>query len=219
MEEEAIHTLRGEAALALADIINSFGVVLMLYSGAGISAISSVPFAFSEVLPRLSLGTWTYLFQGLLVLSLMILRKKFVPQYLFSFVVGFVFGKLLDFYELWIPLLPKGLVMQVIYFVVSYLLICFGIALSNRCKLPIIPTDLFPRELSAITGAAYSKIKIVFDVSCLAVTMLLTLLFLGHLEGLGIGTILAACTMGKVIGWIGAKMDQHVSFTSVLEKA
>lgn len=219
MEEEAIHNLRGEAALALAVIINSFGVVLMLYSGAGISAISSVPFAFSEVLPRLSLGTWTYLFQGLLVLSLMILRKKFVPQYLFSFVVGFVFGKLLDFYELWIPLLPKGWIMQVIYFILSYLLICFGIALSNRCKLPIVPTDLFPRELSDITGAAYSKIKIIFDVSCLAVTVLLTLLFLGHLEGLGIGTILAACTMGKVIGWIGTKMDQHFSFTSILERA
>lgn len=219
MEEEAIHNLRGEAALALAVIINSFGVVLMLYSGAGISAISSVPFAFSEVLPHLSLGTWTYLFQGLLVLSLMILRKKFVPQYLFSFVVGFVFGKLLDFYELWIPLLPKGWIMQVIYFIISYLLICFGIALSNRCKLPIVPTDLFPRELSDITGAAYSKIKIIFDVSCLAVTVLLTLLFLGHLEGLGIGTILAACTMGKVIGWIGTKMDRHFSFTSILERA
>ncbi len=219
MEEEAIHNLRGEAALALAVIINSFGVVLMLYSGAGISAISSVPFAFSEVLPHLSLGTWTYLFQGLLVLSLMILRKKFVPQYLFSFVVGFVFGKLLDFYELWIPLLPKGWIMQVIYFILSYLLICFGIALSNRCKLPIVPTDLFPRELSDITGAAYSKIKIIFDVSCLAVTVLLTLLFLGHLEGLGIGTILAACTMGKVIGWIGTKMDRHFSFTSILERA
>lgn len=219
MEEEAIHTLRGEAALAFAVIINSFGVVLMLYSGAGISAISSVPFAFSEVLPRLSLGTWTYLFQGLLVLSLMILRKKFVPQYLFSFVVGFVFGKLLDFYELWIPLLPKGWIMQVIYFIISYLLICFGIALSNRCKLPIVPTDLFPRELSDITGAAYSKIKIIFDVTCLAVTVLLTLLFLGHLDGLGIGTILAACTMGKVIGWIGTRMDRHFSFTSILEKA
>ena len=73
--------LRGEAALALATIINSFGVVLMLYSGSGISAISSVPFAFSEVFPELSLGTWTYLFQGLLVLSLMVLRKRFVPQY------------------------------------------------------------------------------------------------------------------------------------------
>lgn len=52
------HTLRGELALLVAVCINSLGVVLMLYSGAGISAISSVPFAFSEVLPKISLGTW-----------------------------------------------------------------------------------------------------------------------------------------------------------------
>lgn len=80
---------RGELALLAAVIINSFGVVLMLYSGAGISAISSVPYAFSKVLPHISLGTWTYIFQGILVITLMVLRKKFVPQYLFSFVVGF----------------------------------------------------------------------------------------------------------------------------------
>lgn len=30
-----------------------------------------------------------------LVLSLMLLRRRFVPAYLLSFVVGFVFGKLL----------------------------------------------------------------------------------------------------------------------------
>ena len=37
---------RGELALPFAVLINSFGVVLMLYSAAGISAISSVPYAF-----------------------------------------------------------------------------------------------------------------------------------------------------------------------------
>ena len=99
MDKENLHIFRGELALALAVIINSFGVVLMLYSGAGISAISSVPYAFSEVIPKVSLGTWTYIFQGLLVLSLMILRKKFVvPQYLFSFVVG-IFSELLDVHK------------------------------------------------------------------------------------------------------------------------
>ena len=83
-------------------VINSFSVVLMLYSGSGISAISSVPYAFSEVFKSLSLGTWTYIFQGALVLSLMILRRKFVPSYLFSFVAGFAFSELLDVNELWI---------------------------------------------------------------------------------------------------------------------
>ena len=214
----AFHTMRGELALLVAVCINSFDVVLMLYSGAGISAISSVPFAFSEVFPKISLGTWTYLFQGLLVLSLMVMRKKFVPSYLFSFVVGFVFGELLDVHELWISVLPTALPFRFLYFIISYVLICVGIAISNRCKLPIIPTDLFPRELADITKAGYPKIKIGFDVACLAVTAALTFFCLGHLEGLGIGTILAAFTMGKGVGIVGTLLDRHFRFVSVLSK-
>lgn len=116
IQETDRRTLRGELALIAAVLINSFGVVLMLYSGAGISAISSVPFAFSEVFTKISLGTWTYLFQGLLVLTLMILRKKFVPQYLFSFVVGFAFGEFLDIHELWIGILPQTIPCRIVYF-------------------------------------------------------------------------------------------------------
>ena len=107
---------------------------------------------------------------------------------------------------------------RVVYFVISYLLICFGIALSNRCGLPIIPTDLFPRELADITKIIYSKIKIGFDVTCLAITALMTCIILRHLDGFGIGTILAAFTMGKVIGMIGDQMDRHVRFESFMTK-
>lgn len=213
-----IPVLRGEIALLVAVMINSFGVVLMLYSGTGISAISSVPYAFSCVFPHVSLGTWTYIFQGFLVLTLMLLRKKFVPQYLFSFVVGFVFGELLDVHELWINVLPTAIGWRIFYFVASYILLCIGIALSNRCQMPIVPTDLFPRELSQITSIAYPRIKISFDVICLATTALLTGIGLGHIKGLGIGTVAAAFTMGKGIGIAGDWMDKHMSFTSFLAK-
>lgn len=202
----------GWLALGAAVVINSFSVVLMLRSGAGISAISSVPYAFSLVLPALSLGNWTYLFQGLLIASLMVLRRRFVPAYLFSFVVGFAFSALLDLHEPWVALFPDPLGWRVVYFVVSYLLICVGIALSNRCGLPIIPTDLFPRELAQITGVSYPRIKIGFDAACLLVTAGLTLCCLGRLEGLGVGTVLAALTMGKVIGLIGAWLDRYLRF-------
>lgn len=210
--------IRGKIALIVIILINSLGVVLMLYSGSGISAISSVPYAFSLVFPKISLGTWTYIFQGLLVLSLMIMRKKFVAPYLFSFLVGFAFSEMLDIHEMWINALPTALEYRVVYFVISYFLICFGIALSNRCGLPIIPTDLFPRELADITKIKYSRIKIGFDVTCLAITALMTCIILGHLDGLGIGTILAAFTMGKVIGMIGDQMDRHVRFESFMTK-
>ena len=215
----ALPVVRGEAALAVIIVINSLGVLLMLRSGSGISAISSVPYAFSLVLPFFTLGTWTYLFQGALILSLMVLRKKLVIPYLFSFVVGFFFGKMLDLHQLWTDRLPVNLPLRVAYFALSYLLICFGIALSNRCKMPIIPTDLFPRELAAITGWPYARIKVSFDLICLGTTAVMTLFFLGRLDGLGIGTVLAAATMGKAIAWIGSRMDRYVTFTSVLDTA
>ena len=203
METRDKIVVRGERALVRAVLINSFAVAVTVYACLGISPVSIFPFAVSLVFPFLTRGTWTYLFQGVLVLSLMILRKRFVPQYLFSFVMGFVFGELLDVHEAWINLLPLTLPNRILYFAISYLLICIGIALSIRCGLPILPTDLFPRELADITGAAYSNIKVSFDVICLAVTAGMTIFFLGHLDGLGIGTILAAFTMGKVIEAFG----------------
>ena len=210
--------LRGEAALLLAIIINSIGVLLMLQSGSGISAISSVPYAFSEVFTKLSLGTWTYIFQGLLVITLMILKKRFVPSYLFSFAAGFMFGELMDINELWITKLPMSIPLRIVYFVVSYVILCFGIALSNRCKLPIIPTDLFPRDLSEILNKPYSRVKITFDVTCLLITAFLTYFVLGRILGLGIGTVVAAFTMGKGVAIAGKLIDKKMTFVSFLQK-
>lgn len=211
--------LRGELALVAVVVLNSLGVLLMLHSGSGISAISSVPYAFQKVMPQLTLGTWTYMFQGLLVCTLMIMRKKFVPTYLFSFLVGFVFGELMDLHELWITRLPVNLPLRVLYFVLSYLILCFGIALSNRCKLPIVPTDLFPREVSDITKVPYSRIKIGFDVTCLCITAAITLFGTGRIQGLGIGTVAAAFTMGKGIALMGNLLDKKFTFVSILSPA
>ncbi len=215
-KEPDYHIWRGELALLTVVLINSFGVDVILYSGWGISPISSVPFAFSETFPILTLGTWTYLFQGSLVLSLMILRKRFVPQYLFSFVVGFAFGKMIDFYEPIVHMLPFTLPLRVLYFVGGCLLLTFGITLSNRCGLPIIPTDLFPRELSIITGIGYPRIKLTFDVISVFVTGLITIGFLGHLEGLGIGTIVMALSFGRIVGVMGTALDKKVRFVTFL---
>ena len=140
------------------------------------------------------------------------MRRKFVPQYLFSFVVGFAFSGLLDVHKAWMTALPVTIPWRIVYFIISYVLISIGIALSNRCGLPIVPTDLFPRELADITGVTYSKIKVAFDVICLAITALLTGLALRHVKGLGIGTVIAAFTMGRFIGLIGKWTDKHFCF-------
>lgn len=204
--------LPGEIALAIVLIVNSLGVCLMAKSGFGISTISSVPYVFSAAFPVCSFGTWNYIFQTALVLVLMFLRRAFCPGYLFSFVVGIAFGKMIDVHDAWLALLPDGLLFHILYFVIGFVIVAFGICLANNCMLPIIPTDVFPRDLSQITGLTYKRIKTTFDLSCLTTTVVLSLLILHRLYGIGVGTVICAFLTGKSVSLCQKIMDRHVHF-------
>ena len=208
---------RGELALAIVAVFNSFMVVLLLHSGFGISTVSSAPYTLSRLFPALSLGTWNYLFQTALVISLMAVRRRFVPLYLLSFVVGIVFGITMDLHQEWVALLPQTLPMRVVYLAASLVGMAFGISLSNHCKLPIIPTDLFPREMTLILQLPYRTVKTTFDLLCLFFTAGMSLLFFRDLEGLGAGTVLSALFVGSIVSKFDRFLDRHFQFVSFLE--
>lgn len=202
----------GELALFTAVILNSLGIALMTKSNFGISSISSVPYVFSKAFSILSFGTWNYIFQTILIISLMILRKKFKFGYIFSFVMGLTFGKMIDVDELWIYFLPDSLTWHIIYFIISFFIIAFGICLSNNSMLPIIPTDTFPRDLSSIIKKPYKYIKTTFDICCLTTTIIISLFILHKAVGVGVGTVICALTTGKIVSLIQSFLDKHVEF-------
>ena len=204
--------LAGETALLLVLLINSLAVDLMSRSGFGISTISSVPLIFSTAFPFLTFGTWNYIFQTLLVITLMILKRSFCPGYLFSFVVGIGFGKMLDVHNAWLQALPNALPLNAVYFAAGFVLMCFGICLANNCMLPIIPTDIFPRDLSEILKKKYKVVKTTFDLCCLTTTGVLLLTLLHKFYGSGFGTVVCAFVTGKGVSLVQKFFDRHVEF-------
>ena len=64
----------------------------------------------------------------------------------------------------------------------------------------------------------YARVKIAFDVTCLFVTVCLTYFALGKILGLGVGTVVAAFTMGKGVAIAGSLIDKRVTFVSVFHK-
>ena len=180
--------LPGEAALLLVLMINPLAIDLMSKSAFGISTISSVPLIFSTAFPIFSFGTWNYIFQTLLVITLMVLKRSFCPGYLFSFVVGIGFGKMIDVHNAWVTMLP------------------------------IVPTDIFPRDLSELLHKKYHRIKTTFDLTCLITTVLLSLLILHHLYGIGIGTFFCAFMTGRTVALVQKFVEKHVDFYRLAKK-
>jgi len=199
----------GELLLMAVLIINSMGVQMMTKSGFGISAISSVPYVFSHILDFISFGTWSYIFQSMLVLALMIISKRFSAGYVISFAAGFIFGKFIDVHSAWMAFLPEAFMFRVIYFAAGLMSISVGICMANKCLMPIIPTDMFPRDLSEIKSIKYQNVKTAFDLSCLAITVILSLGIEGSIMGIGVGTVICSLVTGKIVAACQKVFDRY----------
>lgn len=209
----------GELALFMGLIINSFANTLMVKSGFGISSISSVPYTLSLVFDNITYGSWNYIFQCVLILILVLITKKFKVGYIVSFFLAIVFGNMIDFCNIFImQKLLNNIIYNIIYFLISFSMLSVGMSLLLKCKTPVLPIDTFTRDLTEEFNINYKKVKTVFDLSCLATTIVLSVVFLKGFEGIGIGTVICALITGKVVSFVNSFVDEHFYFKPMLSK-
>jgi len=198
-------------------ILISLSIALMVKADLGISVASSVPYVISLRFPALSFGTWSYLVQGVLVATLVLIVRKVRLAYLLSFGVSVVFGILLDVFGLWLaPLVLSGHMARGVLFVASLFLISLGIACFVASRLPLLPYDLFVKELAAHTSKSFRLCKTLFDLSCLTFSVLFLLVFVRRLSGIGIGSLLSALLLGSLSGFWLVLIGRHVTVRPLL---
>lgn len=203
--------LSSEMLFVIAMITNSFTLVLMVKSSFGVSTLSSVPLVFSNVFTSLSLGTWTILIQVLYIVLMVMYTRTLKYGYLGSFVVSIVFGVLVDAFTVLTTQWSTEVLFRILYFTVGIIGMGIGAAFFVLCNLPILPFDLIVRELSNYTKRSVKVVKRSLDVVSVIISISLSLLALGQIVGVGIGTIISIFLMGeiiqKVISFINGEYD------------
>lgn len=202
----------GEWALAAGILLNSLSVELIVKSGLGMSSISSVPYILSLIMPQLTFGTWNYLIQCSTILLLIGATRTFKIGYLLSFVLAVFFGRFLDLFAACLHLVPDTPIIMTGCYLAGMGIMSFGIYLLQRCLLPILPFDVFVRDMSGHFHISFRTFKTGFDISCLLITVLLSVLLLGHIAGVGVGTVIGALFTGTIVSRIAAYMDIRYEF-------
>lgn len=202
----------GEWALLAGILLNSLSVELIVKSGLGMSSISSVPYIFSLIMPQLTFGTWNYLVQCSTILVLIVATRTFKIGYVLSFGLAVFFGRFLDLFGILLDLVPDTPVIMMMCYLSGMGILAFGIYLLQRCLLPILPFDVFVRDMSAYFHISFRAFRTGFDVSCLIITILLSLLVLGHIAGVGAGTVAGALFTGTIVSKISGYMDSRYEF-------
>ncbi|WP_159648987.1 DUF6198 family protein [Erysipelothrix aquatica] len=188
----------GELALLIAIIYNSINLNLLVHGGFGISTLSSVPYVLSVAFPITSLGTWTIIIQSLTLLVMMVIARRFKIGYILSFFVAILFGYSVDLTAPLIALIPTSLPFRVLCLGVGLVGTAIGAAFFLLCKLPIQPFDLFVREVVDASNKSVHFVRMRYDGVSLTISLVVTLLFIKHLDGIGIGTVLGFLFTGKL---------------------
>ncbi len=202
-----------EAALLCGLLLVAFAVCLFIQSGYGVTVISSIPLTVSYAFPVLDFGSWNVVYQLALVCLCLAVTRRFDPGYAFSIVVTLLFGVFLNFMKSAMSGLPRSTELDLLYIVAAHVLLFFGVSFFMRCYLPLLPVDLFIRDVVITFKIRYRLVKTAFDLSCIAISAAVCLLCLGGIVDLGIGTLVSAFITGYFVAFITTRVyDRFFEF-------
>ena len=194
--------IKNYALFLIGLFIASMGVALSAKAGLGTSPVASVPYSVSLVNHILTFGWWLNMWSVLqIAVQIALLRKKCKPvEIIIQTVLAFVYGYLTDFScKLISGLQANSYIMQFALMILSCFVLGFGIWIQFKGGVAMLPGEAMNRAISEVTGKKYENIKIFFDVLYIVVAAAICFIFIGKLEGVREGSIIAAVLIGNII--------------------
>lgn len=188
----------------------SLGVSLSIQAGLGVSPVSSLAYAFS-LTTGLTIGITTVLANVLFIVIQAILNKRIdLKDFTAQLIIAFLFGFFMDV-TLFITHLfptPETILDQFVYLLISLFVVSVGLLCYFTAKLPLMPYDTLTYVVSKRFKLKFSKAKISSDLLNVGIAGAICLVFIQSFGSIGIGTLLAAYFIGKIVGWMMTHYQQ-----------
>lgn len=207
-------------------IFVALGVAICSKADLGVSMIAAPAFVVYDAIASLwsgfSVGVTEYIIQGLMLVLLCIIVRRFNWRYLLAFAVAVIYGYVLDLF-LWMlgGISIDAIWMRWVMLLVGDVVTAFGVACFFRTYMPLQVYELFVAELASRFRLNINKVKWTFDLTLLTVSVVLALvLFAGKgafdwstigyssFHSIGLGTIVTTIINSPLIALMGKFVDR-----------
>ncbi|WP_239512584.1 YczE/YyaS/YitT family protein [Bifidobacterium avesanii] len=211
------HIAKRVLSLLVGLAVESFGIALITKSNLGTSPISSIAWVFALRFPQISFGVTTFAMNvAFVVLEILLLRRDFHPIQFLQLAVTFWFSATLDASMMllaWFS--PDAWRLRTIGLLLGCFILALGICMEVAPGLIMVPGEGAVRALQIVTKARFGTLKVCFDVSLIVIATALSFVFFGRLNGLGIGTVVAAVITGQIVNFL----NRHMRFVAPTDPA
>ncbi len=179
--------------------IMAFGVTFSIKASLGTSPISSVPYTTSYI-SGLSVGKATIIMNCVFILlQIAILRKQFEWIQLMQFPATIIFGYMIDLAGYIINRITfTNYVQQWILCIIGIILVGLGVSCEVAANVITNAGEGVVLSICKVFPVKFGNAKVAFDVTLVCISILISFLCLGRLEGVREGTIVAAIFVGQI---------------------
>lgn len=207
-------------------IFVALGVAICSKADLGVSMIAAPTFIVQEAVFKLwsgfSVGVVEYIIQGLFLILLCLIVRRFSWRYLLAFAVAVIYGYTMN---LFIFLLGNVEIRSVtarwVLLIIGDIFVGFGVACFFRTYMPLQVFELFVAEISDRFKIDVNRIKPVFDISMLVLSATLAIVLFGDLtsfnwstiyyasyHSIGLGTLVTTLINAPIIKIMGKLIDK-----------
>lgn len=193
---------------------SAIGVAFTKHGELGVSPISSVANVLSDRFTALSLGSWLIIWNIVLLLGqVILLRRKFQLIQLLQIPLSFLFGWFTDFGMWLVKLIPaESYPVRLLMVLIGIVILGFGISLSVIADVILNSGEAFVKALSDTLHLQFGNVKIVFDILCVVIAVILSLIFfdmkiVGTREGTVISALLTGVTVKFYTKWLKSPVE------------
>lgn len=180
----------------------ALGVSLSIRANLGVSPVSSLPYAMS-LTTGITIGVTTIVAHVLYIMIQVLLTKKFEwkgarIQLMIAFLFGFFINTSLALVNWALPP-AETILLQALYLIVSLFLVAGGLFGYSNANFTLMPYDELTKVISSVFKMPFGKAKIIGDVINVIVAGAICLIFLKSFGSIGVGTIAASVSIGKIL--------------------
>lgn len=180
-------------------IIMAIGVAFSIKAGLGTSPISSVPYVTAKI-SGLSVGITTIIMNALfIIIQIYILNKEYDWFQLLQFPAAILFGSTIDIAVLFIDFISiSSYWQQWILCILGIIFLALGISFEIQANLVTTAGEGVVLAICKVFPIKFGNMKVIFDITLVTISVLLSIIFLGELTGVREGTIAAAILVGLI---------------------
>lgn len=179
--------------------IMSVGVAFSITSTLGTTPISSISYSLT-LITNVNIAITTFVFNAALILiQFFILRSRFHKRRWLQLINCILFGYFTDLSLYFVSFVPfdGSVLMCIIFLALSIFLIALGIFIYMPADIAPLPGEGCVEAIAIVTGWRFSTIKIGFDATMVAISLIMCGLWYTNVFGsVYIGTIISAFMVG-----------------------